>query len=174
MKWFTALYPNGEGDICNTVPVMIELSPAHMDMIKQAQDAVRQLTGVIDIILRLSVPEFSSPKITFLDKRFNKSWTKYESMFVKITGDLPETEVSIGVSYINSYGHIEERSVYESAYDQLVDHHTEYIVGNDFYENYLQDVDSLLEMKKFVSIKDYEFLVKESGISDEGLQEAVV
>ena len=168
MKKFTVLYPNREGYAPDAIPVMVELSPAHMDMISKAQDAAKQLKGVIDIVLNLSKTE--RPKITFLEKGFNKdSWTKYESMFAKVTGDLPETKVSIGVSYIDSYGHIEERFVYESAYDdfehsiinQLIDPYANYIIGDDFYNNYLQDEDNLLELKKFVSDQDYEFLKNE-------------
>jgi hypothetical protein len=175
MKIFTVLYPDKEDYTPDAISVMIDLSPSHIDMIKQAQDAAKQLKGVIDIVLNLSKTE--RPKITFLEERFNERWAKYESMFAKVSGDLPETYVSISVSYIDSYRHIKERFVYESAYDVFkpivdkpADSH-EYIIGNNFYENYLQDADNLLELKKYVCKQDFEFLVKESGISDEELQE---
>lgn len=172
MKIFTVLYPNIEKD-ANVVPVMVELSQDHISAIHKGQKTARQLKGVIDIILRLSEPEFLRPKITFFEKGFNEdSWTKYESMFAKIDDN---GNISIGVSYIELYGSIEQRFVYNSAYDisEYFNPSADYLVGDDFLGDYLQDADNLLEMKKIIPQQDYEFLVKESGMSDEELQEAM-
>ncbi len=174
MKIFTVLCPDRECDDPDFIPVMIDLSPSHIDMITKAQDAARQLKGLVNIALRLSGPEFSRPKITFLEGDFQeKSWAEYGSMLGKVTfwGDLPETKFSIGVSYVDSYGHIEERFIYESTYDNFIPT-AEYLINDDFFD-YIQDADNLLELKQYVSEKDYEFLVKESDIDEEKLQKNI-
>jgi hypothetical protein len=162
MIWFTVLYSDTEED-ANVIPVMVELSQSHIDAIHKGQKASKQLEWVIDIILRLIGDKLPKPKITFFDEGFDASWTEYEGMLVKIDAD---GKVAISVSYIETYGSIEQRFVYSSDYDNF-DPTAEYLIGDDFLSDYLQDADNLLRIKEFISNKDYELLVEKSCIFEE-------